>query len=103
MRWGAQADLAGDYPRDEDRGGCGGRRSAPGKAAEAEDGHEDRRKWTLFDRVGKAKVVKLSLNATGKKLLRMRRRLPAMLEITGSATLSKKLTFIYKPPHLKKH
>jgi hypothetical protein len=51
---------------------------------------------------GKAKVVKLSLNKTGKQLLRARRRLPALLEVTGSANVSKRVTFIYRAGRAKK-
>jgi len=51
---------------------------------------------------GQTKVIKLTLNAYGKRLLKARRRLPAMLTITGPAPLTKKLTFIYKRSRKKK-
>jgi hypothetical protein len=51
---------------------------------------------------GKTTVVKLTLNQTGKRLLKARHRLPTMLTITGPAKLTKKVTFAYNPPRKKK-
>jgi hypothetical protein len=51
---------------------------------------------------GQTKVIKLTLNAYGKRLLKARGRLPTMLTITGPARLTKKVTFIYKRSRNKK-
>ncbi len=46
---------------------------------------------------GRTKVIKLSLDATGKALLKARDRLPALLTTSGTARITKKVTFVYKP------
>jgi hypothetical protein len=51
---------------------------------------------------GKTKVVKLTLNASGKRLLKARHRLPTIVTITGGTKLTEKVTFDYKPPRKKK-
>jgi hypothetical protein len=51
---------------------------------------------------GQTKVVKLTLDAAGKRLLKARHRLPTTLTITGPTRLTKKVTFDYKPPRKKK-
>jgi hypothetical protein len=51
---------------------------------------------------GQTKVVKLTLNARGKRLLKARHRLPTMLTIAGATKLTEKVTFTYKPPRKKK-
>ncbi len=51
---------------------------------------------------GQTKVAKLSLNASGRRLLKAHRRLPALLAVSGSAKLSRKVTFIYRPPRARK-
>jgi hypothetical protein len=52
---------------------------------------------------GQTKVIRLTLNAPGKRLLKARRRLPALLTSSGAAQLSKRITFIYKRSRTKKH
>ena len=44
---------------------------------------------------GRTATVKLSLNATGKKLLTARYKVPATLNLTGTATAKKTVTFKY--------
>jgi hypothetical protein len=51
---------------------------------------------------GTTKVVKLTLNASGKRLLKARHRLPTMLTIAGATKLTERVTFTYKPPRKKK-
>jgi hypothetical protein len=51
---------------------------------------------------GQTKVIKLTLNAYGKRLLKVRHRLPTELTTSGSAQISKKVTFIYKRSRNKK-
>jgi hypothetical protein len=51
---------------------------------------------------GKTTVVRLTLNAYGKRLLKARRRLPAKLTATGPAHISRKVTFLYKRSRKKK-
>ena len=41
-------------------------------------------------------LIELALNTYGKRLLKARRRLPAMLTTTGPARLTTTITFIYK-------
>jgi hypothetical protein len=51
---------------------------------------------------GQTKVIKLTLNAYGKRLLKLRHRLSTELTTSGSARISKKVTFIYKRSRNKK-
>jgi len=50
---------------------------------------------------GQATVVKITLNALGKRLLKLRHRLLARLTSSGTASLTSKVTFIYKPKRRK--
>lgn len=47
-------------------------------------------------------MIKLTLNAYGKRLLKARRRLPTTLTTSGAARFTKKVTFIYKRSRSKK-
>jgi hypothetical protein len=51
---------------------------------------------------GQTKVIKLTLNAYGKRLLKARRRLPTKLTTSGPAHFTKNVTFIYKRSRNKK-
>ena len=44
---------------------------------------------------GRTKIVKLSLNRTGKRLLKARRRLPTTLTTSGPPRITKRVTFVY--------
>jgi hypothetical protein len=52
---------------------------------------------------GQTKALKFTLNATGRRLLKARHRLPAIAKLTGAVTLSRAVTFVYVKPKVKKH
>ncbi len=51
---------------------------------------------------GTTKIVKLTLNGAGKRLLKTRHRLPTTMTLTGAARVTMKLTFISAPKRVKK-